>query len=69
MGEGNLTRMGDVAATDQTGMADGVMRGAERTVLKERYTNRKRICHGINAGRPVILRWKCGEESKEEHEP
>lgn len=50
MGERNLTRVGDVAATDQAGMADGVMRGAEWTVPEEGYTGRKRICDGIYPG-------------------
>ncbi len=45
VGQADLTGMWPIAAPNETGMTDGVVRGAERTVLDERHAGRQGICH------------------------
>jgi hypothetical protein len=50
VGERDLARVGLVAPAHQPGMADGVMRGAERPVLDQGRIRGKLVGHRVNAG-------------------
>ena len=50
MRQGDLARVGPVAPSHQPGMADGVMRGAERAVPDQRRIRWKLVGHRVNAG-------------------
>ena len=46
----NFARVGPVAAAHQPGVRDGVVRGAERALLDQRYVRRELVGHRIDAG-------------------